>query len=177
MEPFATPAPDYAPAKVWEPYPLISPTKFLVLCLLSLGLYGLWWQYKTWRFFKHWQQNDNWPVARAIFSLFTFNELLRNINQFAYETVGNTPLPNTTMLAAGYIALNLLGRLPDPLWIVALGASGFVLPAFRAFREAMLQSPGHGGYDQPRFSTRQVVALVLGGLGWTLVLAGLAMPA
>lgn len=176
MESFATPVPDHAQAKTWEPYPLISPTKFLVLCLLSLGLYGLWWQYKTWRFFKQWQQTDNWPVLRAIFSLFTFNGLLQNINQFAYSTGGYTPIPNTTGLAAGYIILNLLARLPEPLWLVSLGASGFLLPAFRAFREAMLQSSDYGGYDQKRFSTRQVVALILGLICWTLLFIGLTLP-
>ena len=177
MEPFATPVADHAPASNHEPFPLISPTKFLTLCLLSLGLYGIWWQYKTWRFFNQWKQTDNWPALRAIFSLFTFHGLLQHINEFAYATRGNTPLANPTGLAAGYIILNLLARLPEPLWLVALGATGFLLPAFRAFREAMLEAPEYGGYDQPRFSTRQTVALVLGVMAWALILIGLTLPA
>ncbi len=175
MEPFATPAADHLQEEIWEVYPLISPTKFLVLCVLTLGLYGLWWQYKTWRFFKQWQRTDTWPVARAVFSLFTVNELLRAINQFAYSTGEYTPIPNPTGLAAGYIILNLLARLPDPLWIVALGASGFLVPAYRAFRNAMLQVPAYGGRNQKKFSARQVVVLMLGLVCWSLVLIGLTM--
>lgn len=172
MEPFATPATGAPPTETWEAYPLISPTKFIILCVFTLGLYGLWWQYKTWRFFKQWQQTDTWPVARAIFSLFTVNELLRNINQFAYSTGEYVPIPNPTGLAAGYIILNLLARLPDPLWIIALGASGFLVPAYRAFRDAMLQAPSYGGRNQQNFNARQIVALVLGGIFWGLAVIG-----
>jgi len=175
MEPFATPATSALPTETWETYPLISPAKFIILCVFTLGLYGLWWQYKTWRFFKQWQQTDTWPVARTIFSLFTINELLRTINQFAYSTGEYTPIPNPTGLAAGYIILNLLARLPDPLWIIALGASGFLVPAYRAFRDAMLQAPAYGGLNQKNFNTRQVVALVLGSIFWGLVVIGLTM--
>ena len=175
MEPFATPVTSTLPTEAWEAYPLISPTKFMILCVLSFGLYGLWWQYKTWRFFKQWQQTDTWPVARAVFSLFTVNELMRNINQFAYSTGEYTPIPNPIGLATGYIILNLLARLPDPLWIIALGASGFLVPAYRAFRDAMLQAPAYGGRNQRQFSVRQVVALLLGLACWGLVLIGLTM--
>ncbi|MBD2769655.1 hypothetical protein IC235_17330 [Hymenobacter sp. BT664] len=176
MEPFATPVTDQLQTETWKAYPLITPAKFIILCVASFGLYGLWWQYKTWRFFKQWQQTDTWPVLRAIFSLFTFNELLQTINQFAYSTGGYRPISNPTGLAAGYIILNLLARLPDPLWVVALGASGFLVPAYKEFRDAMLQAPAYGGCNQEHFSARQVVALALGVVFWGLGLFGMTLP-
>jgi hypothetical protein len=175
MESFVSASTGPAQAGRWEAYPLISPTKFTILCVLSVGLYGLWWQYKTWRFFKQWQQTDEWPVARAIFSLFTFNGLLQRINEFAYANGDYTPLPNVTGLTAGYVILNLCGRLPDPFWLLSLGAIGFVVPAFRAFRNVMLDAPDYGGYNQKSFSGRQWVALSVGVLCWGLVFAGLLM--
>ncbi|GAB3587768.1 hypothetical protein [Hymenobacter daeguensis] len=176
MEPFAPPVTSPAQAEVWEAYPLISPNKFLVLCLLSLGLYGLWWQYKTWRFFRQWQHTDTWPVMRAIFSLFTFHELLTTINRFSRSTNGYTPIANTGNLAAGYVILNLLARLPEPFWLVALGASACVVPAFRAFREAMLQAPAYGGREQENYSARQLIALSAGLVWWSLVVVGMMQP-
>lgn len=173
MEPFSTPVTDSLQAETWKAYPLVSSTKFIVLCVFSGGLYGVWWQYKTWRFFKQWQQTDTWPVLRAIFSLFTVNELLKTINQFAYSTGEYTPLPNPTGLAAGYIVLNLLGRLPSPFWIISLGASGFLVPGYRAFRDAMLAAPAYGGRSQEHFSAKQIVGLSLGGVCWSLVIVGL----
>lgn len=164
------------PTETWAEYPLVSPTKFLILCVSTFGLYGLWWQYKAWRFFKQWQRTDTWPVARAIFSLFTFYELLETINRLARHSGGNTPLANPGGVAAGYVILSLLSRLPDPLGFIALGASYFVGQAYRAFRGAMLQAPAYGGYDQENFSTRQVILLAGCLVLWSLALVGLTMP-
>lgn len=176
MEPSAIAATSPLPTETWEAYPLISPNKFLVLCLLSGGLYGLWWQYKTWRFFRQWQQTDTWPVMRAIFSLFTFHELLRTINQFARHTDQPQPIQNPGGLVAGYVVLSLLARLPDPLWLVSLGASALLVPAFRAFRALMLQTPSYGGRDQEHFSARQLVAMSVALVFWSLVFVGMNMP-
>ena len=176
MEPIATPLSGHAQAETWESYPLVSPTKFLILCLITLGLYGLWWQYKAWRFFRQWQQTDTWPVMRALFSLFTFHELLATINQFARHTGGSTPIQNTSGLVTGYVILSLLARLPDPFWLIHVGASWFLVPAYRAFRDAMLEAPVYGGSDQANFSTRQVVLLSAGIVFWGLVITGLNMP-
>lgn len=44
---------------------LLRVARFAALCLATGGLYSLWWQYKTWRFFKQCQQSGIWPVARA----------------------------------------------------------------------------------------------------------------
>jgi hypothetical protein len=176
MEPFIAAPANEIPTRRWAAYPLISANKFAILSVLSMGLYGLWWQYKTWRFFKQWRQTEEWPTARAIFSLFTFHELLRRINEFAYANGEYTPLPNVTGLAAGYVVLNLCGRLPDPFWLVALGAIGFVVPAYRAFREAMLDAPAYGGRNQKSFSGRQVAALVVALIAWGLVFIGFMLP-
>ncbi|MDO7849083.1 hypothetical protein Q5H92_22155 [Hymenobacter sp. M29] len=176
MEPIATPLTGHSQAETWENYSLVSPTKFLILCLITLGLYGVWWQYKTWRFFRQWQNSDTWPVMRALFSLFTFHELLATINQFARHTGGYTPMPNTTGLVAGYVILNLLSRLPDPFWLIHLGAVGFLMPPYRAFRDAMLEAPVYGGFHQANFSTRQVVLLAAGIAFWGLVITGLNTP-
>lgn len=176
MQPLATPLPATVTDEVYEEFHFVSPVKFGILCFFSLGLYNLWWQYKTWRFFRQWQQTDSWPVARTIFSLFTFNDLLKTINQFARSVGDYTPLPTTTGLAAGYIILNLLARLPDPLWLVSMGAFGFVVPGYRAFREAMLLAPAFGGRDRENFSAGHLVLIALGTVVWALALAGLTLP-
>lgn len=177
MQPYTPPPESVAADEAsWPAYPLVSPAKFIILCIFSLGLYNLWWQYKTWRFFKQWQQTDIWPVPRAIFSLFTANDLLKTINQFARYVSDYTPLPNTTGLVTGYVILNLLARLPDPLWLVSAGAFGFMVPGYRAFREAMLQAPAFGGRDRENFSAGHLVLIALGIVAWSLILVGLSIP-
>lgn len=177
MEPTATPAyayPDLTPARE-EVEPLLTPTKFGVLCLATAGLYGIWWQYKAWRFFRQRQQSDIWPVARAIFSLFTVHDLLKNIGRFS-GSVGLTPTYNAGSLAAGYIILNLLSRLPAPFWLVSLLSFTCLLAPFQQFADALRQSPEHVTSEQPGFSTRQVLVLAAGGLLWAMALYGATLP-
>jgi len=160
---------------VTEVEPLLTPAKFGVLCLATGGLYGLWWQYKAWRFFKQRQQSDIMPVPRAIFSLFTLNELLKNIGHFA-ASVGRPATYNAGNLVAGYVILNLLARLPDPYWLVSLLAFTCLLPPFQLFTEALRQSPEYATQEQSGFSTRQLLLLILGMLLWTLGLYGATLP-
>jgi hypothetical protein len=177
MEPTATSAyayPELNPA-VEEIEPLLTSTKFGVLCLATGGLYAIWWQYKAWRFFKQRQQSDIWPVARALFSLFTVNELLKNIGRFS-TSVGLTPTYNAGSRAAGYILLSLLSRLPEPFWLFSLLAFTCLLAPFQQFADALRQSPEYATREQSGFSTRQVLLLAAGGLLWAMALYGATLP-
>lgn len=156
-----------------EIYP-ISVTKFVWLCLATFGLYGLWWQYKAWRFFKYRQQLDIWPVARTLFSLFYVYGLMTEISRFA-RTTGHAPTYSASSLTAGYVILSLLSRLPEPFWLASLGAFVFLIAPFDALRIALLNSPEYAGGEQEKFNTRQRVLLVLGAVFWLLLVAGLLL--
>jgi hypothetical protein len=131
------------PVAVAAPYieeqKVLSTTKFVVLCVLTAGLYTVWWQYKAWRFFKQRQQSDTWPAVRAIFSVFTIYELLKYIKQFTLRQ--SLPVTyNPGNAAAGYIILSLLSRLPDPLWVIAVFSCIPLISAHKAFGMALLVS-------------------------------------
>ncbi|WP_158023020.1 hypothetical protein [Hymenobacter coccineus] len=38
-----------------EEQALLSTGRFVALCAATGGVYALWWQYETWRFFKQWE--------------------------------------------------------------------------------------------------------------------------
>ncbi|MVN78176.1 hypothetical protein GO988_17750 [Hymenobacter sp. HMF4947] len=177
MEPTATSIYAFSDTKpaTEEVQVLLSLTKFTALCLATGGLYGLWWQYKTWRFFKQRQQSDIWPVARAIFSLFTINELFKNIGRFS-GSVGLVPAYNAGNLAVGYIILSLLARLPDPYWLISLFAFTCLLTPYQQFAAALRQSSEYPTREQAGFSLRQVGALIFGTLIWVLAFYSLAQP-
>ncbi len=59
-------------------YP-VDPTKFLVLSVLTLGIFPLYWMYKCWQFVKKRDQSTIMPVARAIFSFVWFYPLAKQI--------------------------------------------------------------------------------------------------
>lgn len=40
---------------------------FIFISIVTFGLYPVWWQYKTWRFFKHEKKLDILPFWRTFF--------------------------------------------------------------------------------------------------------------
>ena len=154
---------------------VLNDTKFIALCLATFGLYSIWWQYKAWRFFKQRQQSDIWPAARAIFSLFTVYELMKNINRFS-QSNGLVPSYNAKNSAAGYIILCLLVRLPDPFWLINLLSFAFLVAPYNELRAALLKSPEYAGKDKRRFKGYHFAMIGFGVLVWPLLLYGLTLP-
>jgi hypothetical protein len=163
------------PELALEEHQVISPTRFVVLCLATIGLYNMWWQYKTWRFFKQRQQSDIWPVARALFSIFTVHELMTTIGKFARSN-GIEPTYNPRELTGGYVILSLLSRLPSGFGLISLASFAFLMAPFKAFRSALLASPEYAATEQTGISTGQLVAFILGPILWSVVLIGILAP-
>lgn len=176
MEPSATPAAAPLPAGAPAPLRLISRSQFIWFCLLSWGLYGLWWQFKAWRFFKQQDQSDSWPAARALFSLFTVHELGQRVEKLARQQ-GQTVAFSPGNLAGGYVVVSLLAWLPDPYFVVSVFSFAFLLPLFSAFNEALLASDSYAAAVRPGLSGRHLALVVLGGLLWVLLLYSLTLPA
>ncbi len=98
---------------------LIDSNKFIILSLLTFGVYDIWWMFKTWTFFKKDEGLDIMPWARALFMIFFLHSLFDKINLFTAPHVDKNPI-NSTPLFLGYILFNFLGRLPDPFWLISL---------------------------------------------------------
>jgi hypothetical protein len=57
----------------------VSPTRFLILTLLSLGLYRLYWNYKNWKAIKEAEKINISPFWRTIFTGFFIHALFKKI--------------------------------------------------------------------------------------------------
>ncbi|TPG71799.1 hypothetical protein [Hymenobacter nivis] len=166
----------FAPPLVYvEEQVLLSTGRFVALCAATGGVYALWWQYKAWRFFKQWEQNDTWPVARVLLSVFTIYGLLVRIKELA-RRAGAPAGFSPGNAASGYVVLSLLSRLPDPYWLVSVGAFGFLVSGFEALNCTLPRLHGVPLREPTGFSGRQWVLLVGGVLFWALLLIGLALP-
>lgn len=68
---------------------IVSPRKFTILFLATLGGYQLYWFYKNWRCFKDQMPAASefgttiWPVPRALFSIFFVHALFRAVKGHA----------------------------------------------------------------------------------------------
>ncbi len=136
-------APLYAPMSV---------SKFVVLYMVSFGLYGLVWQYRNWRYVKARDNSDIWPLARVIFiAPIWFYTLLIDIREEEGASLSG-------WLAAAYFILWGAGaRLSFMFGIISLLSFLPLLPALhfinRINREDQTELP-------PYFSWRGRDALV-----------------
>jgi hypothetical protein len=150
---------------------VIDSGKFAILFILTLGLYGAWWTYKAWRFFKQKEDLDIMPAARAIFSIFFTYSLFSEIKDYAKEN-GYTNNYHSGLLFIGILVLTLLSRLPEPYFLIyALGFVFFIQPN-NAFNFAIENSEEYKA-TRSGFSLRQIILVVVGGAFWALIILGL----
>lgn len=151
---------------------IVDGTKVLILSLVSFGLYGIWWIYKSWRFFKEKDGLDIMPAARAIFSIFFLYSLFENIQHYA-KSNGYQKSYSSGGLFAGQIIFSLASRLPEPYWLISIVSSFFLLAPANALNFAIANSEQYKATIVSGFNGRQIAVLVIGGILWMLVLAGL----
>lgn len=154
---------------------LSTNNRLTIFFILSLGLYGPWWMYKQWVFFREEERLDIWPAARAIFAIFFIYSLFEKIQFFA-KTAGYNKTYNSGLLFLGFIILTLLSRLPDPAWLISLFSFLFYLQPNDAFNYAIENSEDYKGVYTSKLSTRQIILVILGGLFWLLIIIGLFFP-
>lgn len=150
--------------------------QFILLCVLTLGLYAVWWMYKTWRFFDEREEQNLLPVLRAILAIFFLPGLLNRILGFAQER-GYEESYSPILIYLGYIVLNLTGYLPDPYFFIALTAYLLLLPPYRAFYSGLRLDTGFHLQLQETFNNRQWLLVAFGAFMWLFIIAGMLMPA
>jgi len=104
-----------------EPEPLyfpISVTKLSVLCICTLGLYQLYWFFRSWQFVTKERGRGRivGPLLRTIFGVLFCYPLFQHIERTARQ-VGSARL-RAGWMAVLWIVLTLSHRLPDPYWFV-----------------------------------------------------------
>jgi hypothetical protein len=152
---------------------ILAPNKFILMCIASLGLYGLWWMYKAWRFFKKIDRSDITPAARAIFAIFFIHALFERIKMLSQQEVGFTPTYSSSSLTAGFFIANITGRLPGPFALIALLGSLLLIQPYKAWHFALLNSSRYSAEEQVKFSDRQLIVLAVGVVLFVLIAIGL----
>jgi hypothetical protein len=151
---------------------VISLNKFILLSVLTIGIYELWWMYKIWRYYKQKENLDIMPAARAIFSIFFLYGLMNKILGYAEEK-GYSKTYNPTTLFIGFIVANLASRLPDPFWLVSLATVFCFIGPVNAFNYSVT---GKYEVENKPFSGRQIGLMIVGAIFWVLVFYGMTIP-
>ena len=153
----------------------LSEQKFILLFLVTFGLYGVWWMFKVWRFFKEKDRLDIMPAARAIFAIIFFYPLMEKIKSFATKN-GQEASYSSGLLFAGLIFIGILSQLPGIFGFASLVGFAFYLPGLRSFNATLLNSGDFPLADTSKMSQRQMILLVIFGILWALTIIGLLVP-
>ena len=152
-------------------YQRISVGHFVILSIVTFGLYELWWIYKTWQFFQDKEHTDIKPGLRALFSIIFLIPLFNKIKKLA-DKDANTKNYSSVLLFLGYFIVSLLSLLPDPYFLIATFSIAFLIIPFKTLNYAVDYSEDVKVIDKNKFSIRQIILLILGGFIWVLYLAG-----
>ncbi|QNF31502.1 hypothetical protein HUW51_01715 [Adhaeribacter swui] len=164
---------DFSVDSTVETQYLISVPKFILLSILSFGLYEIWWVYKAWRFYQQKEDLDIMPAGRALFNLFFLYTLLKKIKNYANQK-GVTTRYSVDLLFIGYLVSVFITKLPNGFGLL-LGMSSvlFLIPPFKALNFAKRNSPELTVLEQNYFSGRQIAVLVIGAMMWFVIIMGM----
>lgn len=152
----------------------VSLRKLALMSLCTLGIYQVYWFYRNWTFISYQERTPLSAIWRALFAIFFCYSCFSRIRDFDHPAVPKRSLP-AGPLAVGFIIVSLLWRLPDPYWLVCLGAFAFLLPVQRRANEINgAVEPEHDRNE--RFTGLNWVALIVGGIFLLLAAIGTLLP-
>lgn len=109
--PATTPV-EQEPSDAGQTLYIVSPNKFSLLFISTLGLYEVYWQYCNWYWLKQNRGLKVRPILRALFSLFFFGSLLRHVNKELGDDKKANHLPVVPMTSL-YIVVALVSQGAD----------------------------------------------------------------
>lgn len=162
---------------------VVSPKKFTILFLCTLGLYGVYWSYKNWSLYKSSSNENVWPVARALFDIFFIHSLCNKILPTTEPVSDSKERANIEWYATKYVILAIFGRVCDQLSNKDIGmpysyfVSTLLLPlTFQALYAIQLKINQHmgdeSGCSNETLTWANYAWIVVGVLLWLLVLIG-----
>lgn len=95
----------------------VSSLKLVVMSLCTFGIYEIYWFYKNWCIIQERERLDIIPFGRAFFAYFFCYSLFKK-TQVTAETRQTQTSIDPGPLAAGWIVLTFLWKLPDPYWLI-----------------------------------------------------------
>lgn len=151
----------------------VATTKFVVMSIVTFGIYDVYWVYQQWRCERTRTGEDLSPFWRTFFAPFWAFSLFRRISQVSDET-GTGPFAHQAY-ALIYFASFVTIRLPDPYWLIGILAFVPMIPVqSAATRVNKTVAPGAPLND--RYTLPNVVMIVLGLLMLLLVIVGMLIP-
>ncbi len=145
----------------------VTPQKFIVMSLFTLGLYVLYWSYQNFRRVRDYSREAMIPLLRIFFLVIWIIPLLGDIHARARE--GGIVVPWRPVVLGGlFILLSFVSLIPNPWSYVSLFAFLWLVPAVQT-AQAVNTAAGDPEGRNNAYSGLNVAAIVVGGLVLTLL--------
>ncbi|TLX74582.1 hypothetical protein E9993_11710 [Labilibacter sediminis] len=157
----------------------VSQSRFVIMSIVTVGLWETYWIYKNWRYLKERDNLDIMPVWRALFGIFFIHSLLSKIKGDKEVNLIEKATFSSGFLAAGWIIVLLIGNFcgrSDDFdiqivgYLISTSSFLFLLPVQKAIirtNSLLTSKPEYYGW-----SLGQIVCLVIGVPLFLLVLIG-----
>ena len=162
---------------------VVSKIKFVLLLLLTSGLYHYYWFYKNWRLQKLKTGEPIWPVMRSIFAIFFVPSLFTRVD-FSKDRLGIDKHWHPDALAGVYIFTAITSGVTNRLSAYSIGTPYISLMIFpllflecyilyRAQLMINLVCGDPEGSRNNRFNPVNIIFMVIGVCIWLILALGL----
>ena len=153
----------------------LSTLRFILLCILSFGLYEVWWIYKSWRFFDEKENLEMNSAVRTIFSIIFLIPLFNKIYKYS-KKFGFSKFFSSILYYIGIMSMGLVAYLEDPYWLLAFVSIVFYIGPFETLNFAIEKDTSYELKLLTRFNNRQLAIIILGSILWVLLIVGILTP-
>ena len=162
---------------------VVSPKKFFLLSVLTFDLYFVYWFYRNWRQVKRSTGESMIPPLRGFFFIFFTHSLFRIVDE-KIKSLGKSFAWSPGTLATIVVILSIVTNISDRLSSSNIGSplTDFIgialvpiIPAIMltAQRAVNMACGDEEGVSNSSLTLANWVWMVIGGLLWLLVIAGL----
>ncbi len=169
--------------KLHQEYYVVSNRKFWTLFLITVGMYAIYWFYKHWAMYREKNNENLWPIPRAIFSIFFAHSLAGNIDESIVQK-GEKRDWNPGLWASLFVVSSLVSNIAERMSVKEYGSpytdviSIALIPvigwALSRIQAAANQACGDPlGKTNNQFTWANFLWLLLGAIWWGFVVLGL----
>lgn len=143
--------------------------KFLLLSVLSAGLFPLYWFWFNWKLIRDQEKKDFWPILRAIFSFLYLSDLARIVLNAAKAK--QYPGTYNPTVIAWIFFIGIIASQSGQLIGLFLALIGFLalIPIIRAM--AYVNSHTEGSIVQTKLTMAESSVTIIGIALWILEIA------
>jgi hypothetical protein len=143
----------------------LNTNKFVLLSILTFGLYEIWWIYKSWRYFNERQNLGINSAIRTVFSGIYLIPLMNRIKRNSKDLNINVGY-SSIFLFTGYLIFEIIGAVSDEFWLVSVFSFLFLLKPYATLQKSLIKDSEENIRTKNRFNTRQKFLIVIGIICW-----------